>query len=54
MVVFIGGKRELKVPVIVIGDSVIKGYNRDQLKSALVAAGYTEESSEETTEEAAE
>ena len=30
----------LKVPVVVIGEEVISGYQRDQLLSALMAAGY--------------
>lgn len=30
----------LRVPVIVIGDTVISGYQRDQLTAALMAAGY--------------
>lgn len=31
------------VPVVIIGEKVLTGYNATQLKAALVAAGYTEE-----------
>ena len=31
---------ELRVPVVVIGETVITGYKRDEMTSALMAAGY--------------
>src|SRR3990172_828040 len=33
---------DLRVPVLVIGDKVLSGYNRAALQEALTAAGYTE------------
>jgi len=52
---------ELKVPVLVIGEKIIKGYNRSEILDALKTAGYTEPESDqpaagskaETTEEPA-
>ena len=44
----VSGKQS--VPVVVIGDKVLIGYNRTELKQALAAAGY-EEKTEETPAE---
>jgi glutaredoxin len=33
---------ELKVPVLVVGDTIVKGYNRTEILNALKGAGYVE------------
>lgn len=43
----------LKVPTVVINDTVINGYNRDEMMNALKATGYKDPFSKETATEGA-